>query len=130
MPYVYDFNQCLTPIKKMEVNPPGWRGPIVIEYATTQRTEFDPQLSVVWRIKGTTHTFSMYERNLNVISHGDYKKHFEEVLGNFRYEYLNWFKDEDFRNAQWKYDYKKQYGNLILPEKHTDKFSQDQKDNV
>ena len=72
MPFKYDFNNCLNDVKTIDVEPEGWKGPITIEYGVAQKTPYDTQLSVVWRIKGTTHTFAMYERNLNVISHGTY----------------------------------------------------------
>lgn len=113
MPFNYDFNNCLNDVKTIDVEPEGWKGPITIEYGVAQKTPYDTQLSVVWRIKGTTHTFAMYERNLNVISHGNYKKHFEEALTNFRKDYLSWFSDDEYKDIMWKYEYKQQYGNLI-----------------
>ena len=113
MPFKYDFNNCLNDVKTIDVEPEGWKGPITIEYGVAQKTPYDTQLSVVLRIKGTTHTFAMYERNLNVISHGNYKKHFEEALTNFRKDYLSWFSDDEYKDVMWKYEYKQQYGNLI-----------------
>lgn len=116
MPHIYNFNNCIGPIKEVVINPKGWVNPITIEYGVTQHTKYDPMLSVVWRIKGTTHTFSIYERRLNVLSHSNYEAHFTEALENFREDYLNWFKSEEYKDVKWKYDYEKQYGKLILPD--------------
>jgi len=120
MPYVFDFTRCIGDIKTVEVNPDGWRGPLVVEYGIAQNSKYDTQLSVIWRVQGTTHTFTIYERRLNVISHANYKKHFEEALEGFRKDYLSWFSDEAYADAGWKYEYESQYGNLIIPEKCKD----------
>lgn len=114
MPHIYDFNKCIGEIKEVKINPKGWRNPITIEYGIAQHNPHDPMLSVVWRIKGTTHTFSIYERRLNLISHSNYEAHFCETLENFREDYLSWFREEEYRDVEWKYDYQKQYGNLII----------------
>lgn len=123
MPFIFDFNNCLGEIKTIQVFPKGWRNPIIVEYATAKAHKYDTALSVIWRVKGTTHTFTIYEHKLNTISHGDYKKHFEEALTNFRLDYLNWFKDKDYENAEWRYEYQQQFGRFILPEKSEDKSS-------
>lgn len=116
MPYIFDFAQCVSDVKTVDVNPKGWRGPITIEYGTAQNSKYDTQLSVVWRVKGTTHTFTIYERRLNIISHANYRKHFEEALEGFRKDYLSWFEDGAYTDVTWKYDYQAQYRDLIIPE--------------
>jgi hypothetical protein len=116
MPYIFDFNKCINGVKTIDVNPKGWRGPLTIEYGVAQNSKYDTQVSVVWRIKGTSHTFTIYERRLNVISHANYKKHFEEALEGFREDYLSWFKDKEYDGVDWKYEYKSQYGDLIISE--------------
>lgn len=113
MPFVFDFNTSVSDTLSVEVCPNGWKSPITIEYVVAQAHRYDTTLSVVWRIKGTTHCFTISEQRLNVLSNGDYKKHFTTVLENFRKDYLSWFSDPDYENAEWKYEYQQQYGNLI-----------------
>lgn len=115
MPHIYDFKNCLGTVKETTVNPKGWKCPVTIEYGVAQNNEHDPMLSVVWRIKGTTHVFSIYERRLNLISRSNYDNHFTEALEKFREDYLSWFTDETYKNAEWKYEYQKQYGSIIEP---------------
>ena len=117
MPFVYNFNESGEEIHTMEVNPKGWKGPLIIEYVVCQAHKYDVVLSVAWRVKGTTHTFTIGEQRLNVLSDGkSYKDHFELVLERFRIDYLSWFKDKDYDNADWKYEYERQFGKFILPE--------------
>ena len=113
MPFIFDFDTSLSDIQQIDVCPKGWKNPITVEYVIAQAHKYDTTLSVVWRIEGTTHCFSIGEQRINVLSNGDYKKHFTEVLENFRKDYLSWFKDEEYENAEWKYEYKRQYGSLI-----------------
>lgn len=117
MPFYFDFNLANGELHTVEVSPIGWKGPITIEYITAQAHQYDTMVSVIWKIKGTEHCFTIFEQRLNHISHGDYKAHFKEVLENFRIDYLSWFKDEMYRNCEWKYEYEKQYGKLIIPDK-------------
>lgn len=117
MPFYFDFNLANGELHTVEVSPIGWKGPITIEYITAQAHQYDTMVSVIWRIKGTEHCFTIFEQRLNHISHGDYKAHFKEALENFRIDYLSWFKDEMYRNCEWKYEYEKQYGKLIIPDK-------------
>ena len=116
MPCNFDFSKCEGEIKEINVEPKGWRTPLVVEYGLAQVSPYDTQVSVVWRVKGTTHTFTIYEKRLNVISNANYKKHFEEALSNFRLEYLSWFEDSEFEKVEWKYEYKRQYEGLIIPD--------------
>lgn len=125
MPCLFDFAECIGDINSVEVNPKGWKGPLTIEYGIAQKSKYDTQLSVVWRVKGTTHTFSIYERRLNIISNANYKKHFEEALEGFRKDYLSWFENEEYSGITWKYDYQQQYGDLIIPEEGEDNRSED-----
>lgn len=116
MPHLFDFSNCVGDVSTVEVNPKGWRGPLTIEYGLAQNNKYDTQTSIVWRIKGTSHTFTIYERRLNVFSHGNYKQHFEEVLQNFREDYLSWFREPEYEGVQWKYEYQSQFGRLIIPD--------------
>ena len=116
MPFAFDFSKCVGGVKVMEVRPEGWRTPLFVEYGLSQVGQYDTQVSVVWRVKGTTHTFSIYEKRLNLISNANYKKHFEEALSNFRKDYLSWFKDSDYEGVEWKYEYKRQYERFIIPD--------------
>jgi len=113
MPFVYDFNSSLSGISSVEVNPKGWKNPVTVEYVVAQAHRYDTTLSVVWRVKGTTHCFTIGEQRLNVLSNGDYKKHFTQILENFREDYLSWFTKKEYENAEWKYEYKEQFGDLI-----------------
>lgn len=121
MPHNFDFSNCNDEIKTVVVNPVGWRNPITIEYSTAHAHKYDTMLSVVWRVKGTSHTFTIYERRLNVISNANYKKHFEEALEAFREDYLSWFSDTKYAAADWKYEYEQQYKGLILPDDNKSK---------
>ena len=54
---------------------------------------------------------------MNVLSNGDYKKHFTQTLENFREDYLSWFREKEYENAEWKYEYRDQFGELIEGDK-------------
>ena len=117
MPFIFDFDRCVPgSVRTVEVSPKGWRTPLFVEYGLAQAHEYDTQISVVWRVKGTTHVFTIYEQRLNLISHADYKKHFEDALAGFREDYLSWFTDRGYDQAAWKYDYRDLYGRLIIPD--------------
>lgn len=114
MPFNFNFDNKLEDIKTVDVHPKGWK-PVTIEYTVVQVNQYDTTLSVAWRVKGTTHTFTIPERRINVISHANYKAHFEEVLANFREDYLSWFEDPYYEDVKWKYEYKEQFDKFILP---------------
>ncbi len=127
--FKYDFNNAKpNTYKTIKVNPDGWINPIVVEYCIGQAHQYDPQLSVIWRVKGTEHCFTIYEQKINVLSNADYKKHFEEVLQNFRFDYWTWFNDKKYKDAEWKYEYEKQFSGFMLPEREQDHFSDYTKD--
>jgi hypothetical protein len=115
MPFNFDISNAITKPVEVEVNPKGWKNPITVEYAVAQAHRYDTMVSVVWRVKGTQHCFTIGEQKLNQISNANYKKHFEEVLTNFRIDYLNWFEDPIYKDAEWKYEYQRQFSGLILP---------------
>lgn len=116
MPFCFDMNNYDKEIKEVQVNPDGWRGPVTVEYIIAQAHKYDTTVSVIWRVKGTQHCFTISEQKLNVVSHANYPKHFEEVLRNFRLDYLNWFSDPTYEKADWKYEYQRQFDKFILPE--------------
>lgn len=116
MPFYFDISNTGTKLIEVTVNPDGWVNPITVEYTIAQAHRYDTTVSVIWRVKGTKHCFTIGEQKLNQISHANYQKHFEEVLKNFRIDYLNWFTDPEYKDAQWKYDYQREFGRFILPE--------------
>ena len=120
MPFYFDISKAATKPVEVEVRPKGWVNPITVEYVVAQAHHYDTVVSVVWRVKGTQHCFTIGEQKLNQISNANYKKHFEEVLANFRIDYLNWFTDPTYKDAEWKYEYKRQFNGLILPEGRED----------
>lgn len=121
MPFYFDMKNTDNGIKEVKVNPDGWVNPVMVEYTVAQAHKYDTTVSVIWRVKGTEHCFTIGEQKLNVLSHANYPKHFEEVLRNFRLDYLNWFSDPIYENAEWKYEYKRQFDRFILPETDGDK---------
>ena len=62
MPFSFDFNLANGELHTVEVSPKGWRGPITIEYIVAQAHPYDTMASVVWRIKGTEHCFTIVEQ--------------------------------------------------------------------
>lgn len=114
MPFNFNFNNALTSIKTVEVYPNGWITPLTIEYCSAQARPYDTMTSVCWRIKGTEHTFTIYENRLNKISSGDYAKHFTETLELFREDYLSWFTAKDYEGCAWRDEYKQQFSKLIV----------------
>lgn len=115
MPFIFDFNNCIGDIQEVTISPKGWVPNIVIEYAPAQANKYDPLGSIVWRVKGTTHTFSIYEKELNErVKDRNYGEHFKEVLEGFREDYLSWWEDKDYEGCEWREEYKKQFGRFII----------------
>jgi alpha-galactosidase/6-phospho-beta-glucosidase family protein len=114
MPFIFDFDKCIAGIKKVTVSPKGWNSPITIEYGVAQANKYDTASSVVWRVSGTTHTFTIYELYINQISKSNYENHFTEVLERFREDYLSWFEDDKYNGCEWKDEYEKQYSKFII----------------
>ena len=113
MPFNFDFNRKLTDIKTIDITPNGWT-PLTIEYCCAQARVYDTMTSVCWRIKGTTHTFTIYENRLNKISNGDYAKHFTETLELFREAYLSWFENKEYQECVWRNEYEQKYSRFII----------------
>lgn len=111
MPHIFDFEKVAN-IKTSEVYPIGWISPIMIEYGNAQVKPFDNFISVCWRIKGTTHTFTIPLKNINFISKGQYDIHFKEVLEKFLEDYKEWEKTEF--QYEWQQQYREQYERFIL----------------
>lgn len=111
MPFNYNFNN-VNNIKTIEINPNGWVNPIIIEYGIGRPKPYDNFPSVIWRIKGTTHCFTIYEPRINFISKGDYANHFKETLEKFKEDYLSW-EDEKYKGCKWVNDYREQFGKFI-----------------
>jgi hypothetical protein len=107
VPNTKDFS-ILTNVKTININPRGWICPLMIEYGISN----EPVYSYFWRVKGTTHTFIIPTLRLDYLSEGDYKKHFEETLEQFREEYLSW-KAQNFY-LPWQIEYEQQFRYFIL----------------
>lgn len=113
MPFKFNFENSLSEIKEVIITPKGWKGSIIIEYCTAQAHRYDIMTSLCWRVKGTNHTFTIYENKLKEISKDNYAKHFTETLEAFREDYLSWFKEEEYKDCEWKWEYKREFGEYI-----------------
>lgn len=120
MPFVFDFRKAIGEIQSVEVNPSGWTSPIVVEYIVAQAHRYDVMRSVVWRVKGTEHCFTIEEQRINNISDGNYKEHFKKALEGFRKDYLSWFTDEQYKDCVWKYEYERQFSRFIIKDEESD----------
>ena len=117
MPFIFDFKNAIGEIQSVEVNPKGWVSPLVVEYIVAQAHPYDVMRSVVWRVKGTEHCFTIEEQRINIISDGNYKEHFKKALEGFRKDYLSWFTDKQYDGCEWKYEYERQFGRFIIQDK-------------
>jgi hypothetical protein len=108
MPFNYDFSK-LESIKEIKVSPSGWVNPIIIEYGIGIWSDLQ---SFYWRVKGTTHTFTIPVVRMNYISKGNYELHFQEVLEAFREDYIGW-SEENFY-CEWMQQYRDNYSKYII----------------
>lgn len=113
MPHNYNFEK-IDNIRTIEINPKGWISPITIEYGVSQVNEFDTMASICWRIKGTKHTWTIYENQLNEISKGNISEHFTQVLEFFRSQILDWQVDPRYKECDWVREYWDQYNRYII----------------
>jgi len=112
MPHNFDFS-LLSNIKTMEVFPEGWISPLEIEYAVgVNENVFNGIPSYLWRVKGTSHTFTIPVSRIDFVSQGDYQKHFSNALEIFRENYITW-KEGGF-STPWARDYREQYYKFII----------------
>ena len=111
MPHNFDFSK-LENVKTIEVDAPGWISPIEIEYGIGRDADVNGILSYCWRVKDTLHTFVIPVLRIDYLSSGDYKKHFEDVLENFREDYISW-KEEGFI-TDWSREYRDQFNRFIV----------------
>ncbi|MCK9574597.1 MAG: hypothetical protein WC979_01690 [Candidatus Pacearchaeota archaeon] len=111
MPHHFDFNAFeKSSIKELEIaNLAGWLNPITIEYANANFA--GTKTTVYWRIKGTSHTFTIPSRELNVISKGDHEAHYRDFLKNFREDLIEWSRTEE--QTEWMREYLYMYRNYI-----------------
>jgi hypothetical protein len=107
MPNNQDFNE-LKNIKTIELTVDGWISPIFVEYAISV---YGGIPSYFWRVKGTLHTFVIPVSRLDFLSKGNYAKHFQETLEDFREDYLSWSK-EGFKQG-WMSEYQQQFYKYI-----------------
>ena len=107
MPNNVDFS-TLTNVKNVEVNPEGWVSSLYVEYA---EGFLGATPSLMWRAKGTQHTFTIPLVRIQYLSSGDYAKHFKEALEGFRDDYKEW--SERGFDAPWMQEYRAQYRSFI-----------------
>lgn len=109
MPNNVDFSKVKN-IQKTQIKPDGWINPLTIEYGTSEELYAIP--SYFWRIEGTQHTFMLPIVRMEFISHGNFAKHFEDVLEVFREDYISW--KEQGINTNWADEYRQQYERFIV----------------
>lgn len=107
MPFNYDFSKVEN-IKTVEINPKGWNKNVIIEYGLGRPNVYDNFPSIIWRVKGTTHCFTIYEPRINFISKGNYVEHFKQALENFKEDYDSW-ESEKYKGCEWVNEYRQQY---------------------
>jgi hypothetical protein len=111
MPYNFDFTK-LKNIKIAKINPIGWFNPLYVEYGICDDAEIRGIPSYCWRVKGTKHTFVISVIRMDFLSSGNYEKHFEQTLENFREDYILW--KEDGFITEWSQEYRQQYSDFII----------------
>jgi hypothetical protein len=107
MPFKYDFSK-LENLKEILIDIDGWVSPLIIEYGIGYHGE---NLSYFWRVKGTTHTFIIPVLRMDYLSEGNYKKHFQDILSEFREEYKDWAREN--WSTQWMREYQQQFSRFI-----------------
>lgn len=105
------FERDVTDIQVTEIKVKGWYNPLYVEYGLSPFGE-STTFQMCWRVKGTEHVFTiplnmLYEHS----QEGDYEEHFKEVLGVFRLDYLDWYK-QGFK-YDWMQKYRHQFKNYI-----------------
>jgi hypothetical protein len=108
MPFIYDFKN-LENIKETKINPIGWVNPLIIEYGVGIWSDIP---SFYWRVKGTSHTFTIPVTRMNYVSKGKYEEHFKEVLEAFREDYIGWAGENFY--CEWMQEYKNIYSKYIV----------------
>lgn len=112
MPNNLDFSQFKN-VKTIEVNPENWVSPLYVEYGVSEENHvYDEMPYYYWRVKGTQHTFKILITRMDFLSSGDYKKHFENALEDFRENYMEW-KSTGFI-CEWARDYRDQFARYII----------------
>lgn len=106
MAYVRDFDE-LTARGSFNVRVPKWV-PLTIEYGYGYN---DRQYNWYWRVQGTVQTFRMPYADIMHLTSGNYEKHVQEFLEDFREEYLSWAYGGF--TEPWMREYHEQYKNLI-----------------
>lgn len=111
MPHNFDFEK-VKDVKIVKIDPKGWISPLYVEYGVYDGPEIQGIPSYHWRVKGTKHTFVISVSRMDFLSAGDYKKHFEYVLENFREDYISW-KEENFL-TEWSKEYERQFSRFVV----------------
>jgi len=92
---------------ELEVDPEKWK-PIIVEYGYKN---LNGVLMFYWRIKETTHTFTILFSQLNELSQGDITKHIETFLETFRQDFISWCAGG--LKESWMREYYEQYKSFI-----------------
>ena len=107
MPHSRDFS-TLTGLGSLEVEVPGWKGKLTIEYGYEEISRVS---YLNWRVSGTTHTFKVSYYSIMAETGGNYETHFQWFLENFRKEYLEWIYAG--LTEPWMQEYYEQYKHII-----------------
>jgi len=111
MPNNVDFSK-FDNISTVEVNPIGWVNPLHVEYTIAEDNVIFGQLTCFWRVRGTYHTFTIPMIRLDFLSSGNYTQHFENILENFREDYISW--QEQGIQSEWVREYLHQFSKFIV----------------
>jgi len=111
MPHHVNFDTLenqLSDVDIMDIDVIGWKKPLQIEYVYVK----DHVNKLFWRVKGTTHTFTIELEQLNKISQGDYVLHFQQALTVFRDDLIKWAAEG--LTEKWMREYLYMYKNYII----------------
>lgn len=109
MPYIVDLEKRCDKIRTMNLSPFGWKNPVCIEYGKVWINMNDPQPSICMRVRGTTNVWATFERELNIMSHGNYGDYFTKQLEEFRINFLVWAHTPIYWELSWFKEYASMY---------------------
>jgi hypothetical protein len=107
MPHHCDFSE-FDKIYEIEIDVIGWVSPLNIEYSYVMDFE---DTKLYWRVKGTTHTFTIPVTELNKISKGNITQHLQQALTVFRDDVVKW--TVEGLKEKWMREYSYMYRNFI-----------------
>lgn len=106
----FDFEKDLQEIKEVEIQPDGWKPPIIIQYGVKELGA-GSTLEICWKVKGTQHIFRIPLAMLYQDCQDNYEEHFSKVLGFFRKDYLEW--NQQGFSEEWMQKYYRQFSRFI-----------------